>query len=195
MPASPRSDDRSSSSDSPFYVSTEWDQPGPFDPERSFLIATVPRTGSSLVAGVLRATEALGVPFEYFNPIALGAFSARFGVPKPTLHARVTQQRRKRAGRSNWRRFTEARPSSVPTYIDRLHDHRSSATGAFGVKLHWAQLRRLRKDSGVDLLDLLAPHRVVFMTRRDRERQAISYYRARRTKVWSAPMSGAGPTA
>jgi trehalose 2-sulfotransferase len=193
MPASARSDDRPS--DTPFYVSSEWDQPGPFVPERSFLIATVPRTGSSLVAGVLRATEALGVPFEYFNPIALGAFGARFGVPKPTVHARVVQQRRKRAGKSDWRRFTEARPGSVPAYIDRLHQYRSSATGAFGLKLHWEQMRRFEKDSRVNLLDLLAPRQVVFMTRRDHERQAISFYRARRTKVWSAPTSGEGPTA
>lgn len=169
----------------PNFLSADWDQPWAYDPERSYVIASLPRSGSTMLSGVLHASGRLGLPTEYFNAIVLAAAEARFGVPTPTLRARWHRFNRKRAGVRNWAAFTRARPASMAEYVERLHRFRSTENGAFGVKLHWDQVERLRAQSHVDLLGLLHPRRVILLTRRDHLRQAISYYRARGSQRWA----------
>src|SRR5829696_6153092 len=144
----------------PDFLSAAWEQTGPFDPERSYLIAALPRSGSTLLSGALETTGRLGKPMEYFNGGVLGHAALRLGVPTPTLRARWHRFNRRRAGSTNWSAVTALRPRSVGDYVERLYHVRSTANGVFGVKLHWGQVLRMRTDAGVDLLDVLAPRRV-----------------------------------
>jgi LPS sulfotransferase NodH len=66
----------------------------------------------------------------------------------------------------------------------------TTENGVFGGKVHWSQFESLLRcdDAGNGLPMLLARElpelRYVWLTRRDKARQAISYYRAIRTGVW-----------
>jgi LPS sulfotransferase NodH len=65
-------------------------------------------------------------------------------------------------------------------YVRMLMAHRTSPNGVFGVKVHGADLTGL----GADLDELLLSPRYVWLRRRDRLRQAISYALAKQTGVW-----------
>ena len=45
------------------------------------MIASAPRTGSTLLTGALRSTGRLGVPAEYLNPEMISAWANEWGIP------------------------------------------------------------------------------------------------------------------
>src|SRR5690349_21277700 len=82
-----------------------------------YVIATAPRTGSTLLTEALAATRQAGWPDEFFD-----------------VHPQNEQ---------NWvRRFRIPKGAS---YIDRLQAATCTANGAFGFKLHWHQMQALAK--------------------------------------------------
>jgi LPS sulfotransferase NodH len=138
-------------------------------PARSYVICSTPRTGSGLVCRALAATGTLGVPLEYFNPIT-----------------RATLTERWQCG------------SSLEAYLQSLHERRCGADGVFGVKVHWDQLSQLRAEANGQandpfaheipegLLERCFPAPVfIRIVRTDADRQAVSYWRALRSRVWS----------
>ncbi len=138
-------------------------------PPRSYIVCSTPRSGSGLLCRGLAEIGAVGVPLEYFNPIHRARFAER------------------------WRCDPDLR-----SYIVELHARRSSAEGLFATKLHWDQLVALRAEAGAGtddrfdyvtadaLFDSVFPAvRFVRIVRLDRDRQAISYWRAQHSNVWS----------
>src|SRR5438309_4220982 len=96
-------------------------------PERVYLLATVPRTGSTYVSHILWRSGCLGAPLEYLNFLASSPFAFAHGQPEKQ--------------RELWR--------SV------LH-RRTSPNGVFGVKCFSTQLRELQQANPSLLLEVFA---------------------------------------
>ncbi len=130
----------------------------------TYLILATPRSGSTLLGQGLQATGLAGEPREFFG------------------HKMAFWMER-------WRTPT------LPTYAERLIQTRATPNGVFGAKLLYRQFLHLeslaRQDS--DLADLplanilarLFPNlHLIWNTREDKVRQAISWFKARQTGVW-----------
>jgi LPS sulfotransferase NodH len=130
-------------------------------PEHAYLLATVPRTGSSFVSHLLWQSGCLGAPLEYLNFVPTGP--ARFAVDDPEQQAAL------------WRSMLHVR---------------TSPNGVFGLKCFPAQLRTLQKFNPplfFEVMNLLfrgPGARVVRLRRRDGLAHAISYARALTSGVW-----------
>jgi trehalose 2-sulfotransferase len=147
-------------------------------PDTSLLIAATPRTGSWLLSSGLHQTELAGQPEEYFRPDAQWVWCREWGIEKSAPYS---------------------------TYVAHCLDWSTSENGVFGAKLHWYQFRWLidtlrnleesespqelvsERGAGADA-DLIArwlPRPCwVHMYRRDTAAQAVSYFRAGKTRVW-----------
>jgi trehalose 2-sulfotransferase len=139
-------------------------------PVKTYIVCSTPRSGSGLLCRGLAGTGRLGTPLEYFNPV----------------HRDILTER--------WR----CRPDLEP-YVDALHSRRTTATGMFGAKVHWDQMSHIRAEAGAGgrddrfiyetsdaLLERLFPGPVfIRIVRLDLDRQAVSYWRAINSGVWS----------
>lgn len=130
-------------------------------PERSFVLATVPRTGSTFVSHLLWQSGCLGAPLEYLNFLPGSPYAAAHGSP-------ARQQ-------ELWR--------------SALH-RRTSPNGVFSVKCFSQQLRELQQQHPallIHFVNSMLPRgraKVVRLHRRDRVAHAISYARAALSGVW-----------
>jgi trehalose 2-sulfotransferase len=126
----------------------------------TYLIASLPRTGSYLLGESLSATGIAGNPTEPFSPEFRPEFCRRWG-----LRLDAT--------------FEE--------YLSAVFRNGTTGNGVFGVKLHWNQVEWLIRENGIgsdnlDILEHLFPGaKYVQLTRRG---QAISLYRAFATNEW-----------
>lgn len=131
---------------------SDLDLPGFSGARRWYLIASMQRCGSHLLGHALSETKELGVPLEYLNRGNLSGWRQRFGDVE-------------------W-----------PELLDRIAEHRTSATGWFGMKAHWPQFEpHISANTFEALGDLRA---VIFIWRRDLLDQAISFERAMQTGQW-----------
>jgi LPS sulfotransferase NodH len=131
-------------------------------PESTYLFASIPRAGSTHFGHVLWGTGCLGAPLEYLNFEPLGPYG--FAANSSELQHQL------------WR--------SVLL-------RRSSPNGVFGLKAFCGQLDDLRRANAALLTDVLAvmlprdrPRHVVYLRRRDRVAQAVSYARASLSGIW-----------
>ena len=88
------------------------------DATLTYVIASVQRTGSSLLARGLWESGVAGAPNEYFNPLQRRLFDPRWG--------RLSNK----------------------AFVQRLRRHRTSDNGLFGIKIHFSHMRRLGIDLG-----------------------------------------------
>ncbi len=150
-----------------------WDGP----PARSIVICSHPRSGSTLIGETLYAAGGLGCPLEYLHR----GF-------RPNIAAR-------------WQ------AADLASHVRAMHRFRTDTTGVFSIKLFWrdveetlveagayddadigqhaappddAQLRRIFEF----VRELLPNPSFVYLTRRDRLRQAVSAYIALQTNVF-----------
>jgi LPS sulfotransferase NodH len=140
-----------------------------YQPRSSCLIATLPRSGSWLLAELLASIRLVGVPNEYFRPDFTAAWSTEWGLPEG---------------------------SSFRAYVEEAKLQTTTPNGMFAAKLHWYQFEwlceQLRAEgrSGTSTAELIADcfpaPAYVFLQRHDTARQAISYYRASATQQWFA---------
>ena len=136
---------------------------------RPYLLATVPRSGSSYVANLLWQTGCLGAPLEYINFLPEGPLGEADGNP-----ARQTQL---------WREVLRTR---------------TSPNGLFGIKAFPNQFAALQQHNP-PLLDTIVRFllargdktRVINLKRRDRDAHAISLARASLSGVWRKVQEGA----
>jgi LPS sulfotransferase NodH len=142
---------------------------GDVRPHTSYVICATSRSGSTLLCDRLMATGFAGRPEEYFN--------AR---PRAALGHPVW---------SGWDR------ADMAAYVGWILDLGTTPNGVFGVKLTPSALEallvRLRADrqdpdmSDGELLGMSFPGlRFLWITRRDKVRQAISAYRALQSDTW-----------
>jgi trehalose 2-sulfotransferase len=136
---------------------------------KSYLLCTVPRSGSWLLADLLEQSDVAGRPEEYFRPDHRVQWSAEWGIPVKGPYGR---------------------------YVGAALANTTTSNGVFGVKTHWYQLEwftgELRALPGADpgatekaLIERWLPHpHYVHLHRDDTVRQAISYYRAAYSDRW-----------
>ena len=79
----------------------------------SYMVCSVPRSGSSLLCELLCNTEVAGAPTEFFDPELMRRFRERWGA------------------------------TSFDDYIAKLLSKKTSPNGVFGIKVHWRQLHDL----------------------------------------------------
>lgn len=123
-------------------------------PEIVYMLASVPRTGSTYVSHLLWRTGCLGAPLEYLNFEPTGPYY--FASRSAEAQARL------------W---------------TTLQHRRTSPNGVFGVKCFPIQLQALQQ-SNPALLASLRTARIVYLDRRDRMAHIVSYARANLTGVW-----------
>ncbi|OWY59873.1 hypothetical protein B7486_72235, partial [cyanobacterium TDX16] len=158
------------------------------DPERTYVIASTERSGSTMLADAFIATGVLGAPHEILQSAALGAFGHRFGSPRPTVRAHAARTVRWLRFAPDWRATLRMRPDSMTSYVEAIQHHRTTPNGVFGLKAHWGQVASLR-EFAIDPFELFAWRRAVLLTREDHVRQAISFHRARRSGRWRAELA------
>ena len=158
---------------------------------RSFLaIASVERTGSTLLCSILRGTNLAGTPIEYLN-IQTKNFArirSECGQPKIRLSRQPIALVRKLTGRYPWRDISYFSSASWRLYLNAIASQHTTANGVFGVKMHWNQYKRHMLDLGLDVNVWEAPVSWVRITRENELRQAISFVRAAQSESWNSNM-------
>jgi trehalose 2-sulfotransferase len=130
----------------------------------TYLILATPRSGSTLLGQGLQATGLAGEPREFFGH-KMAFWMERWRTP------------------------------NLPTYAARLIQARATPNGVFGAKLLYRQLLHLESLARQDpvfaelplaeILSRLFPNlQLIWNTREDKVRQAISWFKARQTGVW-----------
>ena len=135
-------------------------------PKASYVVCTTPRTGSGLLGEALWKTGAAGEPDEYFNDATAREYMAKWGVSDPRH------------------------------YVEAVLARTATANGVVGLKLMAEQLPRLARwlgtttrgpFAGLDALAARLPTTTwVTLTRRDRLRQAVSYWKALTTRAFAS---------
>ncbi len=154
---------------------------------RTYVIASVPRSGSTLLGRQLTASGQAGDPKEYLNPMQVRDWELRLGSTafRRLRHRALWGPLVPLAGRTRW---SDAR---LCAYLEGIRARRSSG-GWFGLKLHHHHARRWFFDVGRDPADLLGVSRWVWITRRDHLAQAVSWSRALTSGRWASWQSGRG---
>ena len=138
----------------------------------SYLVLSTPRSGSTLLCRALESTNLAGHPKEYFSPEG-----------------------------NRWSR--ESATTAPSDYVASLLAKKATPNGVFGVKISWRQLllfeRACRREPHYRemplpeiLSDLFPSLRYLRITRRDKVRQAISYWKALQTGVWGKAAADGG---
>jgi LPS sulfotransferase NodH len=139
-------------------------------PKNSYIICTSPRSGSWLLADGLQSTNIAGRPREWFHKVAEEERSKRQGMPLPS-------------------------ETGYTSYMDYVIRAATTSNGVFGLKCHWYQLELLPAKlatidgfQGVPMpiaLPRLFPNlKFIWLTRKNKIRQAISLDKARQTGAW-----------
>ena len=134
----------------------------------SFVCAT-PRTGSSLLLGLLESTGLAGRPESYFRDPDEQQWADRWGIPGPADPA-----------------------FDYPTFVRAARAAGTTPNGVFGAKLMWGTLDELVAKlapgtAGADLTVLESAFgalRFVHLRREDVLAQAVSWLRAEQTRTW-----------
>lgn len=160
-------------------------------PEISYLVCATPRSGSTLLCEMLRATGVAGTPLEHFEILRHSGQPRQpreyfDDVAAPGVLELLAP-------------LHPGRPSgeSAEAWRERILREGMTANGAWGGKLMWghvedllARARQLDGLAGADLATvlqgLLGDVRLVFVTRVDKVAQAVSLWRAVQTQRWSA---------
>jgi LPS sulfotransferase NodH len=158
--------------------------------QRLLAIASVERTGSTLLCSILRGTQAAGAPEEYLNIQTKNFAKLRRSTQSPKLRPSrfAIGLVRRLSGRYPWKDITSFSPSSFHRYLFAIASERTTSNGVFGVKMHWSQYKRHMLDLGFDVTVWGAPVSWLRITREDEIRQAISFVRAAQSESWNSNM-------
>ena len=135
-------------------------------PHTSYLVCGTPRCGISLLCEALKNTGSAGRPEEYFWRDDELFWSERWGV------------------------------STYADYLDKALEEGTTLNSVFGAKVMWgyfddfvSKLRQIPDCRGMavpDLMQIVFPNlHYIWMTRRDKVRQAVSFWKAIQTDVWA----------
>jgi len=138
----------------------------------AYLLCSTPRTGSTLLSGLLESTRVAGHPESYFRRPDEDAFAAQWVIPRSS--------------------------DGVTSYVDFLKAALAAGTtdnGVFAARIMWGtldqlveRLRTVFPDSVGDDLDLLNRAfdrlRFIYLRRHDVRGQAVSLLCAEQTDVW-----------
>jgi LPS sulfotransferase NodH len=147
------------------------DLPRPMHPPQLWLLASTPRTGSTLLGQALASTGLVGEAREWLNPMQLRDWGLRAG----RQHLRLIRGPLLALLGRRWSR------EGLEAHLAEIAARRSQG-GWMGLKLHWHHAERLPGPP----LELLRPARILRIRREDRLGQAISWARAQQTGQWSS---------
>jgi LPS sulfotransferase NodH len=127
------------------------------EPLKPLLICTTARSGSNLLADYLNTTRLVGHIAEYFNPsvVKVGSYG---------------------------KKFEFAVDVNLQEYIEFLATTHAGPNGVWGAKLLFEDVDHLIKFPAVR--NILEQGKLVFLRRRSKLSQAISYYLASATGKW-----------
>jgi LPS sulfotransferase NodH len=145
--------------------SREFDYPKSRKNKINYMIATLPRSGSTYFAINLWRTGVLGAPMEYFNFGIMPQILQRFGF--------------------NGKKPADLGKKQMMQYINLIKSSRTSPNGVFGYKMFMQTFHDLLLYFP-DAYSQIQPDIIVFLTRDDWVGQAISYSKAVMTKMWFA---------
>ncbi|MFM8954780.1 MAG: Stf0 family sulfotransferase [Actinomycetota bacterium] len=154
-------------------------------------IASVHRTGSTLLCSILRATGMAGMPMEYLNIHTRNFtnFRAENSLPRLNLKGLAVGAVRKATGRTAWRNIDYFSDSSWRDYLRRAAAINTTPNGVFGIKMHFNQYDEHMLRRGLDASFWGAPIKWVRITRENQVRQAISLVRAEQSNQWNSNMT------
>jgi len=135
-------------------------------PRRSYLICASPRSGSALLAGVLRSSRVAGNPEEYFWRGDASYWRDRWGVQTDVDYLKAALE----AGRTTNGVFGAR---VMRTYLDDVVEFVTRATAAVA-------------ERSAVIASAFPGLRVVTLRRGDRIAQAVSWAKAEQTRVWYA---------
>lgn len=131
-------------------------------PERVYVFASVPRTGSTYFSHLLWQSGCLGAPLDYLNFLPSGHYAFASGAPEKQI--------------ALWRSL--------------LH-RRTSPNGVFGLKCFPTQMQELQQANPALFMEVMSTifpgdrkSYMVRLRRRDQLAHAISYARAALSGVW-----------
>jgi len=127
---------------------------------KKLLILSTPRSGSSLFCDVLTRTSQIGECQEWFNPRYIQAYAKLFGLTQVD--------------------FNE--------YTQFIIKKTIGSSGVFAVNMHIEQILQL-KQSNINPLEL-GFDLIVYVSRRNKIKQAVSLARASLTDQWSTGTAG-----
>ena len=156
------------------------DLPPPDGTPRTYVIASTPRSGSTLLCRLLWGCGRVGAPKEYLNPMQLRDWEVRLGERRRNRWAAAALRGPLVGacmGRAGWGR------ARIAAHIARVRVRRSSG-GWFGLKLHHHHRERWFPDGR--LAECLGAPRWIRIRRADRRRQAVSWARAEQTGQWAS---------
>lgn len=153
---------------------------------RTIIVASQPRTGSSLLVERMTDTGVAGAPAEFFSERSLNWTGRATGRPRLTTSALIRTYARRARLHRYWESTVGFADGTVRDYLDEVVVRRTTPNGVFAVKLHWRQLRALTTDHGVELADFPQPVDWVWIRRRDRLALAVSWVRAAQRNVWNS---------
>lgn len=165
------------------------DEARPVAVRRVIVVAASPRTGSSLLCRALAGTGRVGDPKEYLNPSLRRPMFEQMGCFDLTPRGNLGRLRRRLRGDSDWRMTTLTRLTNrrLGVLMNWVAGH-ASAEGVLSLKLMWNHYEPLL-DRGSSVSFWGAPVTWVWIRRRDRVRQAVSWCRAEQTGSWHAEES------
>ena len=157
-----------------------WDRPRPARPARTFVLASTPRTGSTLLCRLLWDTGRVGAPKEYLNPMQVRDWEVRFGTRTSRWRHRLLRgPLLALSGCAGW---PDAR---LRAHLHRVRARRTGPSGWFGLKVHQHHFRDVFVGPGRAVEAILGPVTWLRTTREDRLAQAISWARALQTGRWA----------
>ncbi|AGZ42325.1 Stf0 family sulfotransferase [Actinoplanes friuliensis] len=136
----------------------------------SYFVCATPRTGSSLLIGLLGSTGVAGHPESYFRDPDQEMWAERWGIPG----------------------------AGYPEFAQAAKRAGTTGNGVFGAKLMWGTTTELVQklapgragdDRGV-LEETFGDLRFVHLRREDTLAQAVSWLRAEQTQIWYAGDNG-----
>jgi LPS sulfotransferase NodH len=144
--------------------------PRGMSPIATYVICTNPRSGSWLLSEGLASTSLAGNPREWFDSLE-------------------EQQQR-----AQWR-MNNSTDATYAAYLDHMRAESTTSNGICGIKLHYYQFAELPKKlasvenlrglTNAELMSTAFPNiKYLWLTRRDKARQAISYQLAYLTDEW-----------
>jgi len=175
-------------------------------PRLSYLVCATPRSGSTLLCEALINTGLAGHPKEYFEALRHSGLPRR---PREYFTGLDNAEVLDLLGEYSTldrapKRF--AHGEEYARYLDQVFEEGTTPNGVFGAKIMWGylddfvgNLREIATYRDLPVPELLATVfpdlRYIYVTRRDKVRQAVSLWKAIQNSIWGQQEGSPAPQA